>query len=958
MNKAILYCVFFLVLLFSGNAQIVPPYIQTFDSATCTGWSHGPVTVGSGDNWQRGVSFKPVLNFASSPPNVWATNLTGVASNYSIMYLQTPSFDLSNLTKVYLLNFAHIYYTFSYHGGNIESSIDNGVTWQLLNTPTLCINWYNNSSCSGLSGQPSWSGSNYTSFMYSTYRLSAFQGQPNVKFRFQYGGLSNSLDGWVIDDFSIVEDIPNVIANRGATCEATKFFSTYTITSTLTYNGFLPGSFSNTTNYYFSTDSILTVSDPFIGSKSQNINSSVSAWTQTFTMVPNLKAGNYYIFYNHDANNNLTELNENDNTNYTILRIDSTFGVPDLNEDFEGTTNYWAPTLVYPSYWKKGLSNIHQAEGAHSGINSWFIDNMKAAPPSSSGGPQYFVSPYFDNSSANNNVICFWYRSKNSYPSAPSKLQLELSGTNSNPVYTSTIAIPMPRFNDWDCNCQSLSALNGQNNAKIRFTYNDMATYSLFNQNMNVDDIYMGQPKPDLSIEHKHILSTPSALTSDTMYYELFNGGAVTAGTSTTEFYWSNDSLLDLSDILLTSVSENTIVPLGYLKEKFLYTKPTTAQGVYFIIYKVDKNSVISEIWENNNIGYYKIRQDGLVSLPYFNDFETQSMGWWHYASIGKDNWQRSAPSGTILTSAFSGSFAFNTTQFPKLSAMSRMHLYTPIFDLTTISNPVMEFDMKLDSDGSCTCFEGKTNMSYSTDGGYTWIVLDTVSSSGNKWYLPMYFDDISGADRMTSAANFTQLLFAGSEPAFTTFQQYNSRDIDENTRYIIDISSLTGKPHVQFRFNTGVAMNDTTVIKNTEGAVIDNFRIRNKFTDLGVNYKKFLMMSGQDQTVKFDMFIKNNGNYISSGFANKFYLSVDTALDLSDFYLGKDSVFYLKPDRKSYRNESFLGPSNLSSYKYLLYQIDANNNVIESNKTNNIGYWPLALDSIASYPYLENFND
>ena len=114
--------VFFLIIIFClayfANAQILPPYSQYFDSVNCTGWTHGAIS--GNDDWQRGVPTKLYMNQPNSPPKVWATNLTGVTSANSVMYLQTPSFDLSSLTKVYVLSFEHEFITANYHGGNIE----------------------------------------------------------------------------------------------------------------------------------------------------------------------------------------------------------------------------------------------------------------------------------------------------------------------------------------------------------------------------------------------------------------------------------------------------------------------------------------------------------------------------------------------------------------------------------------------------------------------------------------------------------------------------------------------------------------------------------------------------------------------------------------------------------------------------------------------------------------------
>ncbi|HRD38321.1 MAG TPA: CARDB domain-containing protein, partial [Bacteroidia bacterium] len=502
--------------------------------------------------------------------------------------------------------------------------------------------------------------------------------------------------------------------------------------------------------------------------------------------------------------------------------------------------------------------------------------------------------------------------------------------------------------------------MNGQNNAKIRFVHSDMMSFEFFQQNINLDDIYIGQPKPDLSIEHTYTINTNSSLVTDTLYYRLFNGGAGSSSNSTTEFYWSTDSLLDASDLFLGSIAEPSIPSLGFLNQKFVFSKPTTSNGNYFIIYKVDVTGAINEMWESNNLGYYRLKQESIYSVPYFNDFETQANGWWHNSTIGLDSWKLGTPTGTILNTAFSGTSAFSTTQLSPLPKMSRAHLYSPIFDFTTIADPVLEMDMKLHYRTKYT-FESQMNLSYSIDGGATWKVLDTTSSSFNRWYYPMTFNTWAGIDVEYYNGNVSHLLFSGAEKAFPSTYEYNSRDVDGNTRYNVDIAFLAGKPHVQFRFNIGSAKNDSTLItgySDLEGAIMDNFSINGRVVDLFVPYKKHLMISSNKQKIGFSMYIKNSGNYISYTTTNKFYVSTDTILDASDFYLGEDTMKGIRPEFKRYINKTFNSPANLSNYNYLIYQLDVPNFNAEKNENNNVGYWPLSLDSIKTLPYLMDFND
>ncbi|MDQ3047026.1 MAG: hypothetical protein M3R27_05710 [Bacteroidota bacterium] len=951
--KKFLFLITALFFYSAVNSQVIPPYTQKFDSIPCTGWNH--YAVSGTDDWQRGVPLGPQLNVASSAPKVWGTNLTGVTSANSVMALETPIFDLSDMTKIYLLTFAHQYYTFSYHGGNIEYSTDLGATWFLLNgISSEKINWYDNPSCAGLSGQPSWSNTYTSSYKFSSHSLAALQGETSVKFRFNYGGTTNPQDGWMIDNFSIVENLPNVIALTGATYTASKNFPTFEVKSSLQYNGLLPPIFSNTTNYYFSYDNVLDAGDSLLGTKTQNISSSIASYSKTFNMIPGINAGDFYIFYTHDFTNNLSESDELDNTQYCILHIDSTFAAG-YQEDFE-STDFWKLNLLGNQF-EKGISNVHQAEGTHSGVNAWFTRYLKDHPLVIANST--LESPYLDLSSASGNVMCFWYKMKHSITSSLATY-IEFSNSATLPDYLTipSQTVSQTRLDGWDCGCYNLPMLDGSNNAKIRFKFYGGEVAGLGIQDITIDDIYIGQPKPDVSLENKNALLTPLGIATDTISFQFFNSGSVVAGPSTTKFYWSVDSLLDGSDLLIATVNELSIAASTFRSGKVAYTKPTSTSGDYFIVYRTDDGNVLNEMWESNNIGFFKLKQEALAPYPYFNDFESQIDGWSHSSSIGADNWGWGTPTGLVLDTVFSGVKAFHSSTDTLLSEMSRQHLYTPAFDFTSAIQPIMEFDMLMHNGYACQCETGVMNMSYSLDGGANWIVLDTTSQSYNRWYYHMDYEDYGGIDVVESAYE-TELLFAKRERIFAAYDHYNGRNMDGNLHYVLDMTFLAGKKNVRFRYNLALQYSTSYLGPDVpEGSIVDNFRIREKFIDLSVNYKKSLMHSSKRTNVEFNIYVKNQGNYESSPGIVNFYVSVDSSLDGSDLYIGQDDLRTIRPGKTQYLTEEHPCPGTLANYSYLIYELDATNGNAESVESNNIGYWPLALDSISSYPYLMDFND
>ena len=375
----------------------------------------------------------------------------------------------------------------------------------------------------------------------------------------------------------------------------------------------------------------------------------------------------------------------------------------------------------------------------------------------------------------------------------------------------------------------------------------------------------------------------------------------------------------------------------------FTYNKVATTQAIFYLFYKLDADTMVDEMWESNNVGYFTIHQQLSFSVPYFNDFESSISGWRHGTSFNVDEWEWGVPSGTILNSAFSGTKVWGSKLSGTPTLMSRMHLYTPIIDLTTLTDPVLEFDVLIDI--------RDFNMSYSVDGGASWLLLDTTNLSFKPWYYPS----------LNNNSLKSSLLLEVREDVFQVHYLFQGKDNLRNTRYILDLKFLQNQTAVQFRYNLAVsdAVEPLGGMYNygDEGVVIDNFEIRQKFYDLTVANKKALMYSSLKNLVNFDILIKNDGNYISDSTTVNFYLSIDSVLDGFDQFIGTNIIEATRPDMAYYITTSY-PVTNLSNYVYLIYEIDPLNVMVESDEVNNIGAWPLALDSVSSYPYFNEFND
>src|SRR5690606_33967949 len=177
------------------------PYFQNFDSGP-GGWTVGslPGALGS-PSWALGTPSAGTINSPASPPNAWATNLSGSYNNSEDSYVLSPCFNFSTLVSPIFS--AKIWWNSEggWDGTVLQSSINGGVTWQNVGTVGAPNNWFNSSSITGSPGAQSagWAGSGTSSsggWVVAKHNLTGLGGQSNVLLRFAFGsdGSVNSYD--------------------------------------------------------------------------------------------------------------------------------------------------------------------------------------------------------------------------------------------------------------------------------------------------------------------------------------------------------------------------------------------------------------------------------------------------------------------------------------------------------------------------------------------------------------------------------------------------------------------------------------------------------------------------------------------------------------------------------------------------------------------------------------------
>jgi len=181
-------------------------YIETFD-AGYSGWTSGFIT---GSNlWELGTPAQANINSAHSGTKAWMTLLTQNYTNDANTWLKSPKLDFSSASNPKLSVWINQWCEANYDGMILESTIDDGLSWQYVSGDG---GFYNNFIPSGPIAAPKWSGLSGNWVKYSTL-LPGLENQDSAYLRFRFASdNSTTLEGIALDDISIWSSIEPVFS--------------------------------------------------------------------------------------------------------------------------------------------------------------------------------------------------------------------------------------------------------------------------------------------------------------------------------------------------------------------------------------------------------------------------------------------------------------------------------------------------------------------------------------------------------------------------------------------------------------------------------------------------------------------------------------------------------------------------------------------------------------------------
>jgi len=183
---------------------------------------------------------------------------------------------------------------------------------------------------------------------------------------------------------------------------------------------------------------------------------------------------------------------------------------------------------------------------------------------------------------------------------------------------------------------------------------------------------------------------------------------------------------LDFSDDILAPGQQKTIFYYKDLSIEYEYLVKA------YVDYTLDQNS------ENDTISIKVHNLGNIGTYPYLEDFEDTSrwIGEWSkfvydypFSTKERSSWQWGVPNASLIDTAASGSKAIVSNLTGDCFGYERSVLMSPCFDFSSLSIPIIEFDMWKQLDTITAVY-----LEYSINNGGSWTRIG-ATGTGTNWY-------------------------------------------------------------------------------------------------------------------------------------------------------------------------------------------------------------------------------
>jgi len=371
------------------------PYEEDF-AGGAGGWK----AEGNASTWGLGTPNGTVIQGAYSDTNAWMTGLNGGYANSESSGVSSPCLDFSTLVNPEILMQVWWDMETSYDGAVLQSSVDGGMSWQVVGSFEDGGNWYTDDAINGLpGGQASgWTGSGNDGsggWVLAQHALDGLGGEAEVKLRIAFGAdvSNNAFDGFAFDNVIIREESDVDLAALGFVTPADSICGATDIRLGL----LIANLGEDNVNEYviaYSIDGGQYIRDTLVSLI--GVGDTIAVMFETEADLSSAGIHNLLGFVSVGGD----LANENDTTLFTITSLLSIDSYPYM-EDFSTGAGGWRVEGTNAS-WELGTPMGTNIQGAASDANSWMTG---LNTPYQANERSWVVSPCFDFSAMNSPLL-------------------------------------------------------------------------------------------------------------------------------------------------------------------------------------------------------------------------------------------------------------------------------------------------------------------------------------------------------------------------------------------------------------------------------------------------------------------------------------------------------------------------------------------------------------------------
>lgn len=648
------------------------------------------------------------------------------------------------------------------------------------------------------------------------------------------------------------------------------------------------------------------------------------------------REGRHYILYRADADGQVTESNESNNV--TAIAVDIIRLGPDLTatnatfRNHEGVTNgsLTKGTTGYASFIMQNIGDEAVGLPGFSGPLARIVLSNDATFSSDDtflvGGGGFAMSPGDSRSVSGNFTI----------PTSVS------TGTK----YLIFYADSDDRYNED----------NEQNNTIVR-------TVQIVN----------APTQPDLYVDNEYVMTFSGEAEPGSVLFSrvrVYNGGSVSAGSSSLKYYLSRDTQKSSDDLYIGSASVSSISGSSYRTIEKDITIPTNAStGLWYILFESDANSQINESNESNNVGRYSVNimtsangPDLTITRAITNpssvypgnpitaEFDIKNIG-------RKERWG-SINSGIYLSNDanYSSNDQLLTTYYFETIGAGQTRVCTKSVTIPEGTNPGTKY-LIIKADHNNSIYETDENNNTRA------IAITILDNTPAPDLIVQYPSAPSSAAQGTSisvscrvknqgnasaAGSYVKVYVAGGNTSrwIRTYlgQIYTSsisagsyRTVSGNVT--IPASAFTGNKYLVFVADANKTINESDENNNdTYRAITINQGNTPDLVTSSVNITNPGTVFPAGTTVTVSANIRNSGSANAGSTVVKYYLSQNTDYDSGDTYLASYNLSSLAAGSSQTFSKSITLSSTLIDDGYfILVRADANQQVDEADEFNNV---------------------